>query len=327
MMLAATGRRWRTTPPPYTIPASAPYNAPSWLTTPTEDGSGSTVHPCVLDMGPNGWRGWRFWMAITGYWMTDDDYENPHILVSNDGLDWQPPAGLTNPVYKVTGTVFHSDTHLTYDPDTDQMWLFFRRLILGASFELHRQQTFYAASSDGVTWPASATVLDWQRPNGDGQVVSPAIVRRGPGDWWLFGWYHANRRLVIYRATTPDGPWTGPTWGVGDFAAGDIPWHLDVIHDHGTFRAIADLGPKYLNYADGLVAGSSRDGQNWSWSPTHLMDLTADPAWDSGELYRTTFTRHENGTHYRVWYSANGPDSWRTGYTELPRSLWPDPPA
>ena len=57
------------------------------------------------------------------------------------------------------------------------------------------------------------------------------------------------------------------------------------------------------------------------------MDLPAAPAWDSGELYRTTFTRHENGTHFRVWYSANGPESWRTGYTELPRSLWPEPPA
>lgn len=326
MTLTATGRRWRTTTP-YALPTSPPYNAPVYLDTPTEDGSGSTVHPSVLDMGPNGWRGWRFWMAVTGYWQSDDDYENPHILVSQNGIDWQAPEGLVNPVYKVTGAVFHSDTHLTYDPDTDQMWLFFRRLIAGASFDLHRQQTFHAASVDGVTWPAAATVLDWQRPDGDGQVVSPAIVRRGPNDWWLFGWYHLTRKMVVYRASTPDGPWSGPIPGVGGFAPGDIPWHLNVMDDDGIFRAIADLGPKYLGYADGLVAGSSRDGVRWAWSQSHLMDLPTDPAWDSGELYRTTFTRHENGTHFRVWYSANGPDSWRTGYTELPRSLWPEPPA
>lgn len=326
-MITATGRRWRTTLPPYQIPTEPPYNVPQYLTTPTEDGSGSTVHPAVLDFGPNGWRGWRFWMAVTGYWQTDDDYENPHILVSQDGINWQPPIGLTNPVYKVTGVVFHSDTHLAYDPETDRLWLFFRRLILGAAFELHRQQLFCASSVDGVTWPAAAAELNWTRPYGDGQVLSPAIVCRGPGDWWLFGLYHSTRELVIYRATSPDGAWTGPTWVPGGPIADGKAWHLDVIDDGGTFRAIIDIGPKYLNFPDGLVAGSSRDGLNWSWSPTHLMDVSAEPAWDSGELYRTTFTPHEDGARFRVWYSANGPDSWRTGYTELPRSLWPTPPA
>lgn len=323
-MLTATGRRWRTTPPPYPIPSAAPYNVPTYLVTPTEDGSGSTVHPCVVDMGPSRWRGWRFWMAVTGYWQSDDDYENPHILVSQDGVEWQPPTGLTNPVYKTTGFVFHSDTHLTYDPSTDRMWLFFRRLIPNAeAWEYGRQQIFYASSADGVTWPAAATALNWTRPYGDGQVLSPAIVRRGPGDWWLFGYYHSTREMVIYRATAPDGAWTGPTWAVGRANAGGNPWHLDVIDDGGVFRAICDLGPKYLGGSDGLVAGSSRDGLNWTWAPTQLMELSAAPAWDSGELYRTTFAPHEDGMHYRVWYSANGPDSWRTGFTVIPKSAWP----
>ena len=44
-MFTATGRRWRTAPPPYPIPTTAPYNVPDWINTPTEDGSGSTVHP------------------------------------------------------------------------------------------------------------------------------------------------------------------------------------------------------------------------------------------------------------------------------------------
>ena len=320
-MFTATGRRWRTTPPPFPIPTAAPYNVPAYLDTPTEDGSGSTVHPCVVDMGPNGWRGWRFWMATTGYWQSNDDYENPHILVSQDGVDWQPPAGLTNPVYPNPAPNFHSDTHLTYDPDTDTMWLFFRREQPGESWDTTRQQTYRAHSTDGITWPAEATALNWQRPYGDGQVLSPAIVRRGPGDWWLFGFYHGTRDMVVYRASSPDGVWTGPTWAVGK-AAG-MPWHLDVIDDGGVFRAICDLGPKYLGHSDGLVAGSSRDGLNWTWGPGHIMDLSADPAWDSGELYRTTFTPHENGRDYRVWYSANGPDWWRTGLTIMPKSLWP----
>ena len=57
---------------------------------------------------------------------------------------------------------------------------------------------------------------------------------------------------------------------------------------------------------------------------TLTSDSAADPGRDpSVTLYRAQFQPHENGTHFRVWYSSNGPSSWRIGYTQVPRSLWP----
>lgn len=344
MVLLAAAAMTGTTPPPpdgdpraadpdavlpYAMPTAAPYTVPDWCSTPTADGSGSTVHPGVIDMGPSGWRGWRYWMAVTGYHQTNDRLENPHILVSQNGFWWTPPAGVRVPVYDAPPTPrFNSDTDLEYDPHSDRLVLIYREQQADLT-----QQTFIATSSDGTTWPAVSTALDWDRPNGNGQIVSPSIVRRGDGDWWLFGIGRDSLKLYVWRASDPLGRWHNGS-GTGHYLdlgwirpAGLKPWHLDVIWDDGKFRALVDCGPLYLGEADGLAAGTWDTSQpTFAWNPNPVMELPAS-GWDSTELYRATLTPHEDGQHYRVWYSADGPQSWRTGYTMLPRSLWPDPPA
>ena len=53
-------------------------NASTPLTTPTYDGSGETVHPAVIDaIAATGsiWNGHRYWMAVTPYPSTNDDFE------------------------------------------------------------------------------------------------------------------------------------------------------------------------------------------------------------------------------------------------------------
>lgn len=36
-----------------------------------------------------------------------------------------------------------------------------------------------------------------------------------------------------------------------------------------------------------------------------------------------TLQSHENGTHYRVWYSALTADNPQVGYTLIPKTVWP----
>ena len=315
---------------PYAMPTAAPYNAPTYCGTPTADGTGSTVHPGVVDMGPgNTWQGYRYWMAVTGYYNTDDRQENPHILVSQNGYWWRPPPGLTRiPLYAAPPEPrFNSDTDIEYDADNDRMVLIYREQQADTT-----QQTFIATSTDGITWPTTATALDWDRPNGNGQIVSPAIIRRGPGDWWIFGLGRDSLKLYAWQASDPLGRWHNGA-GVSGYRdlgwpqlqvaeTGDKPWHLDVTWDGGKFRALLDLGPRYMGNSDGYRVGTSDGTGAFTWAPGHVMDL-APSGWDDIELYRATLTPHENGTHYRVWYSAEGDDSWRTGLTLLPKSLWP----
>lgn len=308
-----------TTIMPYTVPSSAPFNAPTYMAElPTPDGSGQVVHPAVYDFGAGSlWNGWRFWMAMTPYPASDSSQENPCILVSNDGWSWYVPDGLTNPVY---GTPpygrFNSDPHLEFDPLTSELILTYREQQQDTT-----HQTFYARSADGVTWPYRATALDWTW-TGEGPL-SPCLVRRGAGDWVMYAILKNTWNMARWEATSPEGTWSGPFI----IANSTInAWHLDVHWDGSKMVALVDC---LAGASDGYILGTSSDGASWAFTESPVM-LPRAGEWDA-ELYRATFTPHENGTHNRVWYSglsqASGSNVWRTGYTELPKTLWPAPPS
>ena len=72
-------------------------NAPVPLVTPTYDGSGQVVHPDVVYV-PGGWNGYEYWMGMTPYPNSNNSYENPSVLASNDNLTWVVPPGVINPL-------------------------------------------------------------------------------------------------------------------------------------------------------------------------------------------------------------------------------------
>lgn len=321
MSLIAHRRRGAGTPPDPlpAVPTEAPWNPDTYLHTPTPDGTGSTVHPSVVDFGSGRkWRGWRYWMAHTPYYLSNDALENPCILVSNDARTWVEPAGITNPIYpEPPNGRFNSDVDLEYDPRSDELVLLYRE-----KQQNEEQEALLARSPDGVTWPARADWFKWVRPGtGDyNQLLSPTIIRRGEGDWWVFAIRKGPSTLVRYTAPSPEGPWSAMETCIG-FAT--RPWHLDIIWDGAKFLAIVD---RLYGAGDGLTLGTSIDGYAWTFNNTPVI-VPRPGTWDETQTYRATHTLHENGTHMRVWYSASGPSSYRVGYTELPLTLWPTPPA
>lgn len=67
----------------------------------TFDGLNSPYHPSVLYF-PDSWNGYKYWMAETPYSPKCQPYrdrnECPSIHVSQDGVNWLVPDGLTNPI-------------------------------------------------------------------------------------------------------------------------------------------------------------------------------------------------------------------------------------
>ncbi len=63
----------------------------------------SYCHPDVQYF-ENGFRGYRYWMVFTPYFgkvghqAFSKRYENPTIVVSNDGVNWEEPPGIHNPI-------------------------------------------------------------------------------------------------------------------------------------------------------------------------------------------------------------------------------------
>lgn len=311
---------------PYEIPTSSPYNVPVANITPTYDGSGQSVHPSVIDFAQNGlgtWRGYRYWMAHTPYLSGNDDYENPAILVSQNGYHWRKPPGLTrDPVYPMPVTGFSSDTHLVYDPDADEIVMAHRTTLDSVNHTVYVNR-----SADGITWPEDPVVGLAMPP--EGQPVSPAIVRVAAGDWRLFALARDTRNLRVWSGASPNGPWTGPIETAGASSSdGFWGWHLDVQYIGGVFYATVDRGPLYLGQPDGLVGATSLDGLSWELG-ANFMTKSAS-GWDDAQIYRACIQPHENGTHFRVWYSAQSndvPEVWGTGLTHVLRSAWPTPAA
>lgn len=300
---------------PYAMPTSAPYNPPTYMVTPTPDGTGSVVHPGVHDFGATKWNGKRFWMAITPYKDSDDQKENPCILQSHDGFTWTVPAGLTNPLDPAPGSPdLNSDTELYYDAPSGRLYCFWRTVTDGLTTE-----TIYRSySTDGVTWSAKQVAVT---VTSDGvQLLSPAIRKLGST---FFLWTN-NRRLSASAIDGTFGSGTATTWnGQGGATIPGSNWHIGVEVVGTEVWALLNKHTPYKTFA----ARSTDGGLTFTVNPTPVIEPTAS-GWDNGDIngtYRATFQLHENGTKARVWYSAmsaNSTTSWRAGYTIVPRTYW-----
>src|SRR5690625_791280 len=78
-----------------------PNNARYPLNIRTYDGYNRTVHPDVIYF-ENGWNDYKYWMVHTPFPFDNDFWENPSIIVSNDGISWKDAPGITNPIDEVT---------------------------------------------------------------------------------------------------------------------------------------------------------------------------------------------------------------------------------
>lgn len=305
------------------LDSTPPYNPVAALSAvPTPDGTGHAVHPSVVDMG-RPWNGYRFWMANTPYHNMNVQVENPIILASQDGLSWEVPAGLTNPIDPWPGGAgYNSDTELVYDPDNDRLICFWRDYAGGDG--VSGNLTFCAAtSSDSVTWSSQLDLIEWTFPD-SGAIYSPAVVRVAAGDWRMWA-FDPLGPCHVYTATNPLGTWDGPTEltfnGTEDGGVNDI-WHGDVVRGgDGVFRMVANA-PRGASSA--LRLSSSIGGIAWSaWSDAVISSRSGQ--WDA-QIYRATLVPHDG--FMRCWYGAYGADGQpRTGHATIPIGEWPTPPA
>ncbi len=279
-------------------------NAPAPLVTPTYDGSGQVVHPDMIHV-PGGWNGYEYWMGMTPYPGSNDNYENPSILASHDNLTWVVPPGATNPL--APEPPGHND-------DVD-MLLVDGQLVMYYN-ETNSDGTTYLkrlASTDGSHWTTAQTVITV--PN---YVMSPTVIH--DGTQYIMWYVHSPGGCTsayqnFYRRTSADGIAWGPAEPVTMDHPGRVLWHLDVQLNDGLYTMV------FISYPAGATCGNTRlhyaessDGLAWTANPLPLLERSAS-GWDSGNIYRASFI--QDGAWLRVWYSAmSAGGQWRVGYTE-----------
>jgi hypothetical protein len=189
----------------------------------TPDGSGVVVHPSVRFF-PQGFEGYAWWAVATPYFESNNTIENPCLYVSENGINWAPPPGVTNPLVPTPGGtgVYHSDNVLVVD--NDMLHVVFREAS-GTS-----ERLLLMSSGDGVTWSTPAEILS-NDPNLT-MPASPAVWFDVLTEQWvmLAVDIRASPRVVMrYTADAIAGPWVlddtvtfDPAWDTGR-----APWHMD----------------------------------------------------------------------------------------------------
>ena len=276
------------------------------LSLPTYDGSNQAVHPSVLYF-PEKWSGYEYWMAYTPYPYSNDDYENPSIAASNDGINWITPQGLANPIDKPSGDLlaarYHmSDTELVMANGTLECWYRFNKN--GGTEQLLRK-----TSTDGINWSEREVVLDLT-----GSInfsLSPAVYEDGKYRLWFCG--TGNHIYYTESPTGKQGTWIPEKVVPLSYRDSEyVTWHLDILKDAGKYIIIVNTmrdkqGSRYL------LAGESEDGL--SFSDVHLLLSPSETGWDNKELYRASLVKA--GDTYRLYYSALSTDGkWNIGLAQ-----------
>lgn len=260
------------------------------------------VHPDIVKLNRDNRD--KYYLAYTPYPFGKDKYENPCIVVSDNGIDFAPENGVTNPLvptpddYSEGGHL--SDTDMLYNEKTGKFMMYYvynKKKVLGGT------KIYLIDSSDGIKWSEPQVIYDTR------EGYSPAVVQEDNG----FKMWHVESEGRLVRSPSEDGyKWT--TFTDCNIDMGDwLIWHIDIKKtDIGYEALICARNPELKTRA--LFYGLSKDGLNWKTSKKPIL-FPSESGWDSKEIYRSTFLK-ENGK-YRVWYSARGDfQTWNIGYTE-----------
>lgn len=291
----------------YSIYFKAKY-AQSPLDIKTFDGSNQPYHPSVIFF-ENGWNGYKYWMVVTPYPMHveyKDRWECPCIYASNDGIKWDLPLGLTNPIddlFKedIIAKNFFSDPHLVVKDGQLECWYrITKKTKDDANTILIRKRT-----TDGINWSEReilANPEDSSIASTLGDMVRSQAVLYNNGKYRM--WYVDNKRNVGHRNICYSESTDGHIWQnriICDTRKEINPWHIDVSMIDGVY---------YLTIYDlwNLTLWGSKDGISFEYIKETLSPSLVYGSFYSDGLYRSSLIKDCSG--YKLYFSAF--DEWKT---------------
>lgn len=258
---------------------------------PTYDGSYQLTHPKVLYF-PNRWHGYSYWMSMTPYPHERDLYENPSIVVSNDGKNWTTPAGLKNPVTGIPQDVkaggHYSDPQLMISGNTMELWYRYNPALPNKK---HRRLPNNSAniyyritSTDGVHWTQPEKLLE----DRDGHLSLCVLKENGV----YRTWYADYGGDLCYSESANGHDWSTPQYCKVPLPKGYRSYHQDMIH-YGSTYYLLQTAEKVSNYSFGLFLLTSTDGFHFS-NPQQLYPSKNIALWKGVSFYRSTLFVKDN---------------------------------
>lgn len=260
------------------------------------------THPDVVVLDKT-WNGYEYWAVYTPNVMRTSIYENPSIVASHDGLTWETPEGLVNPIEpQPASTRYHNcDADMVYNDEMDAMmayWNWADDMYGGDGAEVRLRISY-----DGVHWGIPVTYDEdsrtWTKPqnNSERQVrdgdtdyitaihssdrydmLSPTFVYDAYRDTYIM-WanntgdvgYQNGQSNYVRICYSDDGINWGTPEPVNNFLGVDqngnqlAPWHQDVqyVEQLKEFFAVSQCFAGSTPDGSVLHLTKSKDGVNW----------------------------------------------------------------
>ena len=278
-------------------PDALPFGELTPLDFATYDGSRQVVHPDYVAT-PAGAFGLPFHIAITPYPFGNAAFENPSFFDATRRDAWTLSPGTPNPVVR-PDIGYLSDPDLVYVPETGELWMYYRQVTNDNIVLLVRTR-------DGRTWTRPVDVV--RAPNH--QIISPSVVRRGEGDWWMFA-VNAGVSGCGAAATTVEVRRSADGLRWGDPVAAEVaepdswPWHIDVqwIPSLDRFWAIYNVKSGAGCTTPAVYVSESGDGYAWEPTSQPVLVKGAIPEFQD-VVYRTTFEYDPLTDAITFWFSG-----------------------
>ncbi|MDP5309022.1 hypothetical protein [Paracoccus spongiarum] len=180
------------------------------------------VHPYIMEF-PDGFNGFRYLLAVTGFEAAREKLENPYIFGSNNLENFFLLHGVRQPIFSpiTEGDGHNSDVALAYDFGTSELLCLIRQThrLRGRAIDTGDiiDSISFRATRDGVNWSEPCEILRSTRDKDP--LLSPSLLHDpNDGRWHLFT---VSRPHILHRSATDlRGPWTEP----------------DLIHVPGSIR-------------------------------------------------------------------------------------------
>jgi hypothetical protein len=200
----------------------------------TYEKSGQAVHPSLL-YRPKGSP--QFMLAFTPYPFSMDIFENPSILISNDGLRFFEETPGVNPLVSAPSFDHNNDPELFFYNES------FNILYL-ETLRPKKQNLVLLTSGDRKTWNSRILHTDFfDKPVSDPFILSPSFIRDSHDACFLF-YVKMNppgsgpfRNNEIHYVAVQNG--FVPDFSKRYTAAIDLkglnPWHISLLKDDVTY--------------------------------------------------------------------------------------------
>ena len=274
------------------------YNSKYKLNLVSAYGDIEAYHPKILAFEQK-WNGYQYWLSYTPYPSSDEGKENPHIVASNDMINWEAPQGFTNPLDELeekNHKKYNSDSHIVMNEDLNRLECYWRYV----NDEKNEVIIYRKHTTDGVHWSnKEEVVVSKNRKKKD--YVSPAIIYN-KGTYQI--WYIDQDNSLKYAEAKDGKQWEDIKTIPIEYPKKLKSWHLDVIKtDLGYEMVMMAFKDWKARGIASLYYSSSKDNNTWSKCTEIIKPTTGGYYWDNRGIYRSSLLK-KDGIYY-VYYGAS----------------------